>query len=139
MVDSTKLGNDDQVNPTNLKPTDRAYWLSRVGAEILGLADECLKFINEVAKHPRSLNYNRQYIGLANSFVYFNPKRFFLRVTIYIHSTEEWSQRLEKAGMYFWSKNDGELKFRLRPKDFEENKALIRELLHAAVKEDKSE
>ena len=46
----------------------------------------------------------------------------------------------EQTGLDFWkTKNDGELKIRLKSKDFEENKPLIQELLHAAVKEDESE
>ena len=82
VVDSTKLRKDDQVNPTT-QTTDRAYWLSRVGAEIVGLADKCLVLINEAAKHPRSLNYNKYFIGLtdgtrSNNFVAFSPKKSFL-------------------------------------------------------------
>ena len=144
VVDSTKLRKDDQVNPTNLKPTDRADWVSRVGAEIVELADKCLVLINEAAKRPRSLNYNKYFIGLTdgarpNNFVYFSPKKSFLRVTISVKSVEEWSTRLEQAAMdYRKTKDDGELKIRLTSKEFEENKALIRDLLQAAVQEDES-
>jgi hypothetical protein len=112
-----------------------------VGVDILELADKCLALINEAAKHPLSLNYSKDFIGLtdgngANNFVKFFPKQSFLRVTVYVSTVEEWSQRLEQAAMDFWNtENDDELKIKTKFKDFEENKALIQELLHAAVKE----
>jgi hypothetical protein len=144
VVDSTKLRKDDQAIPANPQTTDRAYWLSRVGPELLEIADKCLVSINEVAKRPRSFNYNKYSIGLADgaradNFVYFSPKKAFLRVTVSIDSVDEWVKRLEQAAMDVWKTKDDDLKFRLMPKDYEEKKGLIRELLHAAVKEDESE
>ena len=138
VVDSTQLRKDDQVIPS--QPTDRAYWLSRVGAGIVGIADQCLSFINETAKRPRSLNYNKYFIGLteggrANNFVSFSPKKSFLRLGISIDSTEPWEKLLEGAGLDFKNRN-GDLKIELTGKDLAENSELIRNILREAVAED---
>ncbi len=65
VVDSTELREDD-IDTSKLKSTDRAEWLTRVGAGILEMADKCLSFINEAAKKQRSLNYNKYFIGLTD-------------------------------------------------------------------------
>jgi hypothetical protein len=83
LVDSAKLRRDDRLNAT-AKATDRNYWLGRAGQTVIGLADECVSMINEVAKRKRSLNYNRGFIGLtdgvqSNNFVLFLPRKSFLR------------------------------------------------------------
>ena len=137
VVDSTQLRKDD---PVTANPTDRAYWLSRVGAGIVGIADQCLSFINGTAKRPRSLNYNKYFIGLteggrANNFVYFSPKKSFLRVGISIDPTEPWERLLESAGLDFKNRN-GDLRIELTAKDLAENGELIRNILREAVEQD---
>lgn len=144
VVDSTKLRKDDQVNPTDLKPTDRSDWVSRVGPGIIELADKCLALINQAAKRTRSLNYNKYFIGLtdgirSNNFVAFSPKKPFLRVTVSVNSVDEWSKRLEQAEIDVWKNKEDQLKFRLTSRELEEHLDLIRELLQTAVQEDEKE
>ena len=143
VVDSTKLRKDDQVIVANPKSTDRAEWVSRVGAGMVELADRCLAFINEAAKRQRKLNYNKYFIGLtdgarSNNFVSFEPWKSFLRVRIALDPVEPWAKRLEDTGLD--SKNqEGKLSINLTAQDFQENKDLIREILREAVVEDEKE
>ena len=143
VVDSTRLRKDDRLDIANLKSTDRTEWVSRVGTGIVELVDKCLAFINEVATRPRSLNYNKFFIGLtdgtrSNNFVIINPRKSFLRLEIDIDPVEPWLKRLEDAGVDSKG-HDGVLKIKLTAKDFEENKELLREILHEAVIQDEKE
>lgn len=115
VVDSTQLRIDDA--PVANQPADRAYWLSRAGSGTVGIADQCLSFINEVAKRPRSLNYNKSYIGLteggrADNFAWFNPKKSFLRLGVSLDPTEPWEKLMGGVDLDFKSRN-GELKIDL--------------------------
>lgn len=136
VVDSTQLRKDE---PVIANPTDRAYWLSRVGAGIVGIADRCLSFINETAKRPRSLNYNKSFIGLteggrANNFVWFSPKKSFLRLGVSVDPTDPWEKPLEGAGLDLKNRN-GDLRIELTAKDLAENSDLIRNMLREAVEQ----
>jgi hypothetical protein len=143
VVDSMELREDDQIDTSRLKSTDRVEQVSRVGIGIVDLADECLSFINEVAKKPRSLNYNKYFIGLteggrANNFVSFAPKKSFLRLSMDLDPVEPWVKRVQDPGMDFKTK-EGRLKVNLTVKDFEQNKDLLREMSHESATEDEKE
>lgn len=143
IVDSTELREDDQIDASRLKSTDRAEWVSRVGTGIVELADKCLSFINEVAKRQRGLNYNKYFIGLtdggrSNNFVSFAPKKSFLRVSMDLDPVDPWVERVKDTGLDFKTK-EGRLKISLTPKDFEENKDLLREMLRQSTVEDEKE
>lgn len=143
VVDSTALRKDDQIDASRLRPTDRAEWVSRVGNGIVELADKCLTLINEAAKRQRSLNYNKYFIGLtdgvrSNNFVWFSPKKSFLRVGLSLDPVEPWVKRVEDTGLEFKAK-EGELKINLASKDFEAHKDLLRGMLREAVAQDERE
>jgi hypothetical protein len=104
------------------------------------LADKCLTLINEVAKRQRSLNYNKFFIGLtdgvrSNNFVWFSPKKSFLRVGLSLDPVDPWVKRVEDTGLEFKVKQ-GELKVNLDSKDFDANRDLLREMLREAVAQD---
>ena len=143
VVDITKLRKDDVAVPTNSKPTDRNYWVSRAGADIIELADKCLAFINEAAKRQRNLNYNKAFIGLtdgarSNNFVVFWPRKSFLKVGIAVEPVEPWADGLKAVGLDFEIRK-GKLQVSLTAKDFEENKDLVRGILRESVIEDEKE
>jgi hypothetical protein len=145
VVDSTKLRRDDQIDIANLKSTDRAEWVSRVGNEIMNLLDECLRLINEGAKKSRSLNYKKGFVGLTegagpNNFVYFRPKKSFLWVNFNtLDPREPWVKRLEDAGLDVKEDPDGVFEVRLTTRDLAENRDLIGQLLFEAVKQDEKD
>jgi hypothetical protein len=144
VVDSAGLRKDDQSEIADLKSTDRTEWQSRVGVEKMGLVDESLRFINEAAARPRTLVYNNRYIGLADggqvhNFVSFQPRTSFLRVKFNnLDPPDPWVKRLEDAGLDFTNR-DGSLKVKVTPKDFAENRDLISEMLHEAVKQEEKD
>ncbi len=139
VIDSTRLRRDDHAD-LKAKATDRNYWLSYSGAPVVNLADECLNIINGVAKNKRTLNYNKGFIGLldgnqANNFVYFRPRKSFLRIRASVSGADNWAKRLEDAGLDAAVKDDG-LAINVTPQNFADNKALIQQMLEQAVKED---
>jgi hypothetical protein len=138
VVDSTQLRKDDA--PIANQPADRTYWLSRVGSGIVGIADQCLSFMNEATKRPRSLNYYKTFIGLTergrtDNFAWFNPKKSFLRLAVSLDPAEPWEKLLQSAGLDFKNRH-GELRIELTAKDIAENSELIRNILREAVEED---
>jgi hypothetical protein len=133
VVDSTALRRDDSAD---VKLADRDEWVARAGVSIVELADRCLSFINEVAKPQLSLNYAKTYIGLtdgtqSNDSVWFSPKKSFLRVSIMLDPIDSWTQRVKDADLDFKIK-DGYIRVDLSPKEFADNKDLLREMLHEA-------
>jgi hypothetical protein len=139
VLDSRKLRKDDSTE-VKAKATDRQYWISQASAATVELSDKCLEIINQVANPPRKLSYNKYFIGLndgirAGNFVTFRPKKSFLRVKFEALSpVEPWVKRLEDSGLESDVKND-DLRVVLTPKDFEDNKELMTELLQEAVRE----
>ena len=82
----------------------------------------------------------KYYIGLSDgtrpeSFVRFWPKKNFVWLRFdALSSAESWLKRLEDAELYTEMANEG-LRVKLTPKDFDENKELLTELLQAAARE----
>ena len=143
VVDSTKLRKDDRLSTAEIKSTDRNEWVSRVGREMIEVADKCLNLINEAAKRQRKLNYNKYFIGLtdgtrSNNFVWFEPKKSFLRVNAHLDAPDAWAKGLEEAGLDFKT-DENQLKINLTAADFEGNRELVGKILHEAVVEDEEE
>jgi len=139
ILDSRKLRKDDSTE-VKAKTTDRQYWISQASPATVELTDKCLEIINQVAKTPRRLSYNKYFIGLNDgvrpgNFVTFRPKKSFMRVKFEALSPlETWVKRLEESGLESDIKND-DLRVVLTPKDFEDNKVLLSEMLQEAVRE----
>jgi hypothetical protein len=104
------------------------------------LAEKCVSIINQVASATRKPTYNRYYIGLHDgirpgNFVTFRPKRSFLNLRFEALSpTEPWLKRLQDSGLDSDVKNE-DLRVTLTPKDFDDNKDLLTELLQEAVRQ----
>ena len=139
VIDSRKLRRDDSITATTPKSSDRATWEAYAGTAILGLVDKATAFINETAIQQRTLNYNKQFIGMmengkANNFVHFGPNKFSLWINITIDPSESWAKKVADAGLEY--KNDWALRVKVTPKSFAENEGLLREILQEAVAED---
>jgi hypothetical protein len=67
VIDSRKLRRDDTIATAATKSSDRAAWMKYAGETIIGLVDASLALINMAAKRQRSLNYNKQFIGLTDN------------------------------------------------------------------------
>ena len=139
VLDSRSL-RKDEMSELKEKATDRPYWISKADSTTVDLAERCVAIINQVAAVMRKPTYNRYYIGLNDgirpgNFVTFRPKMSFLRLKFEaLSSTEPWLKRLEDEGLDADVKND-DLRVRLTPKEFDENKELLTELLQKAARE----
>ena len=91
------------------------------------LVDELLEIINEKAKPTQQLNYNKHYIGLSDgnrskNFIYFRPRKRYLRVVTPGGWSEELSAQFDEAGLEAERQKDDELVFNLHPADFKKHK-----------------
>ncbi|MGA2739688.1 MAG: hypothetical protein ABSG65_19890 [Bryobacteraceae bacterium] len=106
---------------------------------IVGQSFELIKAASEV---PRSLRYNREFIGLTengrpNHFVVFFPKKAFVWITADLDLPGEWQKKLEAAGLES-KPRASKVKFKVTLATFDENKDLIRGILEQAVKDEES-
>ena len=129
--------------PPVLPPVDRSYWTNKSSEPIIQLADELLEIINEKAKPTQQLNYNKHYIGLSdgnrsNNFIYFLPRKRYLRVVTPGGWSEELSARFDEAELEAERQKDDELVFNLHPADFKRHNELIRSVINAVVEQKNS-
>ena len=143
VLDSRKLRKDDSTE-IKAKDTDRQYWVSAASPATVELVDRFLEIINQVADKPRQLTYNRYFIGLNDgirpgNFVTFRPKKSILNIGFRsLSQTEPWEKRLKDSGLEFDVK-DEILRIKLTPKDFDENKGLLTEIIQQCVKDYEAE
>ena len=139
VLDSRTLRKDETAELKE-KATDRPFWISTASAATVELAEKCISIINQVASATRKPTYNRYYIGLndgirSGNFVTFRPKRSFLNLRFEaLTSTEPWLKRLQDSGLDSDVKNE-DLRVTLTPKEFDDNKELLTELLQEAVRQ----
>jgi len=139
VLDSRVLRKDETAELTQ-KSVTRQDWVDKASAATVELAEKCIEIINQAASVARKPTYNRYYIGLndglrASNFVTFRPKRTFLNLQFEaLNATEPWLKKLQDSGLESDVKDEN-LRVTLTPKDFEENKELLTELLHEAVRQ----
>jgi hypothetical protein len=141
VLDSRRLRDDDQ-SPQTETGTDREYWEKYVGGDTLRIVDGSIELINAAGKVPRSLRYNREFIGLTengqpNTFVVFSPKKAFVWITADLGSPDEWQKKLDDAGLES-KPRASRVRFKVTLAQFDENKDLIRGILEQAVKDEES-
>lgn len=136
VLDQRLLRRDD-VAESKLQPTDRAYWLAKSTPVVVQMADEMLEIINRACETKQQLNYNRYYIGLTDgvrsrNFIYFRPRKKFLRVVIPGAWSEELSARLEQAGLEADQRDDN-LVFNLLPTEQKRHADTVASVVHEVV------
>ncbi len=136
VMDEIVLGTEDEDDegPTS----NRADWEARTPEALMGLVDACLAIIKNFAPDLQ-LTYKRQYMGLAengraNNFVYWRPRKQFVRTGVRINETEEWRIRLEDKGISVLEagKKAGRLVMNLYESDIKNHRDLIAELFGSA-------
>jgi hypothetical protein len=143
VLDSRRLRDDD--HPTEAEagaPVDMAYWERRVGHEILRIPNESIELINAVGKTPRSLRFNKGFIGLTengqpNHFIVFSPKKAFVWIKADLESPKEWQEKLENAGLES-KPRESRVKFKVTLAQYDENKDLIKGILQQSVKDEEA-
>lgn len=136
VLDQRLLRRDDEVEG-KLAIVDRSYWNARSTPAIVALAEEVLAIINEKAGQKQQLNYNKYYIGLTDgtrsrNFIYFRPRKKYLRMVIPDSWTEGQVQRLEEAGVDA-DQTGGRLQINLTAADLKKHHDVLAELIHEIV------
>lgn len=136
VLSEMSLGLVDEDEVINI-PATRDYWLKRGTKQTVELADELFKIVQGIDPGYK-LKYNKYYIGLekggmVNNFVYFKPKKQFMKVESRMTEDEELTAELETAGIeseYIpkWSLYT----IRLREGDIEKHKELIEKFIRHA-------
>jgi hypothetical protein len=141
VLDSRRLRDDDQSTQTETG-VDPIYWENKVGPEILRIVNESIDLIKAAGKVPRSLRYNKDFIGLTengqpNHFIVFWPKKSFVWILADLASPEDWQTKLEGAGIES-KPRASKVKFKVTLAQYDENKDLIRGILQQSVKDEDS-
>jgi len=127
------VGEDEEINI----PATRDYWQKRGTKQTVELADELYKIVQTIAPGYK-LKYNKYYIGLekagiVNNFVWFKPKKQFVKIESRMVENEELTTELETAGLDFeYSARWGAYSIRLHEGEFEKNKDLLEKFFRRA-------
>jgi len=54
------------VAEAKLVTVDRSYWNDKASPKVIGLLDQLLDVINEMAEPKQQLNFNKYYVGLTD-------------------------------------------------------------------------
>ena len=139
VIDQTSLRRDDEEE-SNPSPASRDYWVDRVGEPMIGICDKALSILNAKASSQIELNYLRQYIGIrfdnkSRNYVFFGPKKKFVRINVSVDDAETWLDKLSAAGLEAQPKPKGGLRVAVTPGEFQKHENQLRELLEQAVEE----
>ncbi|MHC4662845.1 MAG: hypothetical protein ACYS8W_14275 [Planctomycetota bacterium] len=141
VLDEKSLRRDDEtpVDRQIGKAVSRQEWVAYTGEANMKIVDATLEWINEKAKPARSLAYRQQHIGLSDglrvsNFIWFEPKKPFVRVGFKVSNSEEWNNKLEELGLPS-GLGQGSVSVTVRPSELDEFKDVLRELTHKTVGE----
>ena len=129
------VGEDEEVNI----PATRDYWLKRANKQTVELTDDLFKIVQVVAPGYK-LKYNKYYIGLekggvVNNFLFFKPKKQFVKVESRMVEVDELTTELEAAGIESEYISKWNLySIRLREGDLEKNKELLDKFISTAYR-----
>jgi len=142
VMDEVKYGLVDEDEVVNI-PATRDYWLKRGTKQTVEFVDELFKILLPFALGYK-LKYNKYYIGLekgglVNNFVFFKPKKQFVKIESRMEENKELSSEFEVAGLDFeympkWSAYS----LRLRPGELEKNQAVIEKFMRLAFEKSQS-
>lgn len=128
------LIDEDEVSSP---PANKEYWIERGTNKTVGMVDHLLKLVHNFAPEY-NLKYNKYYIGLAkdgiaNNFVYFKPKKQFVKIESRLTEDDELTSELEEAGIDVeYISKWGLYSLRLRPGDIEKNTELLEKMFKLA-------
>ena len=118
-------------------PKDREYWIKHGTKQTVEMVDDLLKIIHNFAPDYK-LKYNSYTIGLeksgvVNNFVYFKPKKQFVRTEARCSEDIELTKELNESGLdQEYISKWGIYRLRLRSGDIEKNSELIEKLFQLA-------
>jgi hypothetical protein len=140
VLDKLEPGVDEEDESPG-EVTDRSYWENKGSKESVAVADACGSMIKEIDP-SLNLKFNKIYIGLANpwgpnNFILFKAKKKVLRVEAKTEDQDDWTPKLEEAGLVLvpGEEKRDRLVFRLTMPEFERNRALLKELFETCYRE----
>lgn len=100
VMDRVELGADEEEYA---EPTDRVYWEKKSNKRMLELTDQVFSEFSDVTQ-GLELKYNKYYIGVAKdgyakNFIWFAPKKSFLKMRIYSDYMPEIESDFEETGL----------------------------------------
>lgn len=127
----------EEEDDETLEAVDRAYWETRVGKDVLGMADQLLGVLRQWDS-TLEMKYNKYSIvlasdGIVDKFVSFRPKRQFIRVEAKLPQAEETDAQLEEAGLDLMPYKWGKYRVRLSRADLVKQETVIADLLKRAL------
>ena len=117
----------------------REYWLKKSSTASVELVEKLFPILQNLTTGVRP-TYKKWFIGIsvgnrAENFVYFNPKKSFVRVSApQISNAAEWKERVERAGFKLLEGGEG-VRFRVFPQQVEQHRELFVQLFEKAYKE----
>lgn len=135
VLDLMPIGLEDEES--NVEPTDRNYWENRSNKKIMEALDNLLEIVHTAAPEYQ-LNYNKHYVGLSkdgvsNNFVYFKPKKQYIRLFAKLQQTEDINTELENASFEWkYDVKYAQYNLNLTPEDIKKNKEVISKIIGMA-------
>jgi hypothetical protein len=116
--------------------TDHAYWVNRSSQDGMHIVDELISILKQLDPSI-SARYNTNYVGItkknrANNFVWFSPKRKFVRCNVKVSDPAGWQERLAALGVEVIEASGQLLRFRLKKEQLEASLETFKELLKAS-------
>lgn len=137
VLNQTALRRDDEAESGG-QEVDRSYWDAKVGREIMEIADGTLQLVNDVADAQFELNYVKSYVGISEpgdrrNPILLWPKKQYAHIRVQVDDPEHWIARFEEAGLPVNKRRQNRVRVTVTPKQFQQNREVIRELIHDAV------
>ena len=139
VIDELELGVDD-TSVIVKGTTTRADYEERVPKQMLEMVDSLYEILK--GHDPEyELKYNKYYIGLArsgavNNFLQFRPKQNFLKLTFKCAQAADLETEMENSGfdLMGYDQKWREYTIRITPKDFQNNKKLLADIIEKAYR-----
>lgn len=145
VLDQTALRTDDtyeaKTRTAIAGTTDRAYWQSKVGPEMLAKCDTVVKWLDTLVDKPHHLRYRKEIVdivcGSEESPVWLRPKKTLLQVGAYVSDPASWVKRFDDLDVLAALKRGNKaVAVSLTPQSFDTHVAKLQEFLTAAVNVD---
>lgn len=100
VIDRIVAAKDDEEQE---QPTDRGYWEKQTSTKIMSEIDKIFKSLGDIVS-GFTLKYNKGYIGLSKdgisrNFLWFSPKKAFIKIGLKIEESSTIIQELENDGL----------------------------------------
>jgi hypothetical protein len=138
VMDELSRGLVDEDEDAEAAPTDRSYWEKKGTKATVQLADELLNVAHEIDP-SLDLKYNKFYIGLSKdgqpfNFLQFRPRKNTINLEINLPRSEDIDAKIDESGLEALEYATRWERYRvsLHKDDISKQKALLKELMHAA-------